>query len=465
MNNSKVMSFVKVTTEDILEFIDLAKDRIIFIKPAFMKNEVETLLKVVNHNGLLCNLFMESGDKAIRYGFGETAALKLLNENIGKLNIQIADRIRIGVLVVDDKALVYMPNISFIEEESVELKFPNGFLFNETFTKEIVNEFTLKEDNSEIIKRIENGIVKRVDNVLILPGGFTTRYNHSDVKNDLENSLEKLDSNPAVDPANLTKISFYRNNYKIFKMQINGVRIENKRINLKPFYSMLPEVNEKLKSSWNIFSLDDIESLQDTKIFERELNKILDEYKNYIFNAGRFGFIIDVKKKETFKAAVTKLTEDFKEYLAGNSDSEVQNRFAINNDNKNDHIIVKKDLKTVLDESREQLEEHLLKLCPDSDEFLNRVFGEYRHLKRNYELDGDTDIIFKEYIDLFVMNKLRFIDVEDIISKIDVKIDYYDISDEMIFNNEDFKILIDKYKLDLRQTSEGYQGAKPCSSR
>lgn len=246
MNNSEVVSFVRVTTEDVLKFIAASRERIIYVKPAFMEKEVKTLLDVVNHKGVSCDLFMEAGDNAIRYGFGETTALNLLNENISKLNIQIADRIRIVVLVVDDKALVYMPNISFIEEESSELTFPNGFLCNETFTTEIVNQFTVKKDNVEIIKSVENGIIEKVENVYFLPGVYNAGHSKADVKQDVENSLIKLKSNPAVDPANLTKISFYRNNYKIMKMQIYGVRIENKRINLKPFYAMLPDANEQL---------------------------------------------------------------------------------------------------------------------------------------------------------------------------------------------------------------------------
>lgn len=51
---------------------------------------------------------------------------------------------------------------------------------------------------------------------------------------------------------------------------------------------------------------------------------------------------------------------------------------------------------------------------------------------------------------LFVMNKLKFPDVNDIIKKIVIKLDYYHISDEMIFDNKDFQKLMDEYKLDLR---------------
>lgn len=56
----------------------------------------------------------------------------------------------------------------------------------------------------------------------------------------------------------------------------------------------------------------------------------------------------------------------------------------------------------------------------------------------------------KEFVKLFVMNKLKFPDVNDIIKKIVIKLDYYHISDEMIFDNKDFQKLMDEYKLDLR---------------
>jgi hypothetical protein len=70
-----------------------------------------------------------------------------------------------------------------------------------------------------------------------------------------------MNNNPAVDSARLRKVSFYRNNYKIVKMQVCGVRIKNNSINIKSFYTLVPNItNERLKSSWSVFTSDDIKN-------------------------------------------------------------------------------------------------------------------------------------------------------------------------------------------------------------
>lgn len=447
--NSSSVSFIKVTTNEIIEFISSAKERIIFVKPAFFKKEIESIFQGSKQNDPLVTIYMESGDSAIRYGFGETDALELLNEKLGKIEVHIANRIRVAILIVDDRAIVYMPNLTFIEEESKELTFPNGFLCNKEVIEDIVKQFV---PNQTANKKIE-----KLDNVVILPGGHIPLLDSNVVANDIIKSIENLKKNPAVDPAKLNKVNFYRNNYKILKMQIWGVRINNKSINIKPFYSLLPEINKRLKSSWNIFTLEDINKLQNTKLFEVELSKIKEEYKDYLFDAGRFGSIININKKEEYIKSINKLKDDFKNYLGKEPSDEVRNRFEMNITNKESQV-KKINLEEILQESKKQLEQHLLKLCPKDDEFLEKVFRDYRHLRKELKNNQKSvDEVLKEFVTLFVSNKLKFIDAEEIIEKIDIKFDWYDISDELLFDNDDFKEIIKQYNLEFRENLIGYK--------
>jgi len=140
-----VLKFVKVTENDLLSFISSAKKRIIFAKSAFTKKEVECILDTIDRSRVSCNLYIEAGDKAIRFGFGETEALKLLDDNLGKINLHIADRIRMAILIVDNEALMYSPNLSFIEEELQGMIFPNGFFGRDSITELILQEFDIEE--------------------------------------------------------------------------------------------------------------------------------------------------------------------------------------------------------------------------------------------------------------------------------------------------------------------------------
>lgn len=441
MYNNPV-SFIKVTTATVIDFIAAAKNRIIFAKPSFFKNEIEAIINTKKLRNISSEIYMEAGDEAVRYGFGETSALKLINDNVEMFNIYTANRIRIAILVVDDRALVYTPNLAFIEGELEDLTFPNGFLCNEDVTEDIVRQFDAKNTSN-----IE---IDSIDNVIIFPGVNISLLKSNEAITDIANSIETLERNPAVDPAKLKRVNFYRNNYKIVKMQVWGVRINNKSLNIKPFYSLLPDVNERIKSSWNIVTSKDIDELQDTKLFEIELDKIKEEFKEYLFDAGRFGCIIDVKKKEEFVKSINKLKSDFKSYLKNEPNEEAKKRFKNNNQ--------KTDLKTILDKSRKELENYLLKLCPEFEELKGKIFSEYRNLKKEYEnKQKNEEEIIKEFVSLFILNKLKFIDVDEIIERIDIKLDWFDVSDELLFENEDFKKIIDQHGLELRKNSVGYE--------
>lgn len=449
MERNVAVDFIKVTTEEILKFIASAKKKIIFAKPAFLLKEVEALYKAVKVNSVECQLYMEAGDGAIRYGFGETSALELMEKHSEDINIHIAGRIRIAVLIVDEKALVYMPNIAFIEEETIELAFPNGLLCNQEVSEQILSQFDGKGEKPRTIGQD--------DNVIIFPKGSIPTSNIGEVNNNIVKSLESLKKNPAIDPAKLRMVNFYRNNYKILKIQVSGVKIENKRINLKPFYTLLPDTTEKLISSWSILTREEIEELQDTLSFEKELDKLKENYKSYIFNAGRFGLIIDVKIKDEFAKELDQLKEDFKSYLQKKGDDTVKKRFG-KYQTKSDS----KELKTILDESREQLKIYLLQLCRRDDDFILTIFAKDKQLNNKYEgkIPGDDEtreLLLKEFVEFFVFYKLDFTSVDEIINSIDIKKDILDISDEMIFENPDFERFVQKYNLDLRNNSTGFE--------
>lgn len=450
MSNNPV-SFIKVTTDIAVNFIGSAKKKIIFVKPSLTNEEIEALINAKGKLDISVEIYIESGDNAIRYGFGEKPAIEKLEKNIKLFDVNIAERIRIALLIVDDRALIYMPHLAFVEDESNVLSFPNGFLCNEEVTSDIISQLKLKENVN-----IEIG---EMDNVVIFPPCRIKLGDKNDVTSNIKTTIEKLNNKPAIDPAKLKKVIFYRNNYKIVKMQIRGVRINKKTINLKPFYALLPEINERLKSSWTIFTKQDIDELQNTYLFDKELKRIIEsEYSNILFDAGRFGLIIDAQEKGAFIDSINELKEDYKNYIGEETKAEVKNRFENNDTNTKKSNIPKTALNTAIKNSRKQLEEYLFGLCPPFDEFKDIMFKEYRSLKDNYNNNKDNkEKIMREFIRLFVSNKLKFTDVDEIIGAIDIVLDWYDISDELLFDNKDFKFFIKKYNLEFRKSSTGYE--------
>lgn len=445
MMSDNAISLVKITTDEILNLISSAKNKIIFVKPAFHRIEMEAIVSVAE-KGIEVTLYLEAGDSAIRYGFGETNALKLLEENLDLVSICLAERIRVGILVVDDNSIVYMPNLTMIEEESSNLSFPNGFLCSSQITKDIVKQF-LSSQNEDMNNQ-------KADNVIIFPGGYIPTSAADVVIDDIKTSLENLEQNPAIDPIKLRKVNFYRNNYKILKMQICGIRIRDKQISLRPFYSFLPEIDKRLKSSWEIFTSEDIDLLQSTKLFEMELEKLK---KEYLIDAGRFGYIIEVNKKGKFIKELQVLKEDYKQYFCGTASEEVVKRFEDNIEDKSetDRVPICELIKI----SRMNLEQYLYSLCPTENEFLSKIFSKYRHLKRGYTVNNVEEMsnVIVEFVSIFVFDVLKFPDLEQMINNIDIKWDCYDISDELLFENPDFESIISEYNLDFRDNSSGYK--------
>jgi hypothetical protein len=60
MRMSLEFEFVKVTNEKVLEFIHQAKHRLLFVKPAFYKWEIETIINTKKlKNIYLCEVYCE----------------------------------------------------------------------------------------------------------------------------------------------------------------------------------------------------------------------------------------------------------------------------------------------------------------------------------------------------------------------------------------------------------------------
>jgi hypothetical protein len=102
--------------------------------------------------------------------------------------------------------------------------------------------------------------------------------------------------------------------------------------------------------------------------------------------------------------------------------------------------------------------EHLLKLCPEDQKFLDKVFQEYKHLKMDYEEHSkDLQEVFRDFANLFITYNLRFPELTEMVDKIDIKCDWYDISDELLFDSKDFEAVLKKYRLDVRKSFGGYE--------
>ena len=125
--NAANVQFIKVTKENVLSFLGEARNRIVIAKAGYFVDEIDKLLDQAEKD-VRCNLYVDTGENSIRYGFGEQAALELIKKNLELLNVQSANYIRMAIIIVDDAVMVYSPVALSWEQVPKQIEFPNGFI-------------------------------------------------------------------------------------------------------------------------------------------------------------------------------------------------------------------------------------------------------------------------------------------------------------------------------------------------
>ena len=134
------IKFAQITSEVLEQFLASATRRIVIAKAGYSVAEVNQLVQLVQTNKISCTLYMEEGENAIRYGFGESEALPILMENLDLLNVQSVNQIRMALVIVDDMALVYAPVALAWEEAPKTLEFPNGFFGDKSIAEALFKQ-------------------------------------------------------------------------------------------------------------------------------------------------------------------------------------------------------------------------------------------------------------------------------------------------------------------------------------
>lgn len=428
--NTTPVQFIKVTEDTVLSFLDEARDRVIIAKPAYFKNEIEKLLQLAKAE-LECEIYVDTSENSIRYGFGEQPALETINQNLDLLTVQSANYIRMAILIVDHKVMVYSPVALAWEKVPEEMEFPNGFIGGVSLATSLLQQIRGESINIPIEDlNIEIQVCPVIQKA------------PEEIQSEIHETLSKLKENPPVDPTKLRKATFYRHRYKLLKMTIHGIgNIKPKSISLRPFNKMLSSANQRLRSSWIILTKEDVESLSAIKNFKSEIGTIK---KNYTFDAKRFGTLIEKKNIQPLGNCINSEVSKLIAKLKGEGHSQ-----AIESDGNS--------LLNLLQESRKALTKHLFSQAIADKVCWDYLFKNDRSLYRQME-NGDVteEKAVEQSVETFVDDTLNFPKAEDMINQIYVEFDYYDISDELLAK-EEFVKQVDKFELEIREYGEGYK--------
>lgn len=442
MNPNGDVRFVKVDEKTLIEFLNNAEKRIIIAKAGYRDLEVKTLLDLVDKRNLECRVYVDPGENAVRWGFGQESALKELSNNSEKLNVQTVDHIRMSVVIVDDSALLYSPVALSWETEPEEMVFPNGFIGGSKIADGLLDQINATEEESPPIS----------DKVIPFPGCTIPKKETVQTKKELSETINKLEKNPPVDPSKLRKVTVYRNNYKILKFQIKGVKIKNKSISLRFFNSLFSGLSERLKASWRIFTQEDMTQIRGISIFLKETDSIVEDYT---LDIGRFGRLIKTEDKNDFEQDIENEKKDFLEILKLKPNEEPKNKESKYLETpiiqetlpEETEQPEKQNLGSLLERSRKALREYMCQMIEANSGSEEGLFENDKTLLQMVKKgEMKLDKVLPGVLDMFITHRLKFPDAEDLLEKMDIKTDYYDVSNEMLYEDDEFKGILKKIK-------------------
>lgn len=438
MEGETGIKFVKATKESVFSFLKEARIEVVFAKAGYFLDEINTLIELAK-NGVRCNIYVDCNENAIRYGFGEQEALEKINENIELLNVQTANFIRMAILIVDETVMVYSPVALSWEDMPKHIDFPNGLIGGSYLAGSLLRQ--IKGDPIEI--KIE-GLNIPIQTCPVI------QKSPEEIKQKIEATISVLKENPPIDPADLRKTTFYRHKYKLLKMTLHGVRIKDKSIPLRPFNSMLPKTNLRLKSSWSVLTQEDVKNLVALKNFLMRANVIT---AKHTFDAKRYGTLIERKNIRILENCIS-----FQVYeLVG----QLMKENTI--DSKKENNDSNKSLLDLLKESRAALIDYLLPQIIDVKSCWSQLFENDRTLLRQMQEGKITEVeAVKQAVETFVDFRLNFPNAQEMIDLIHVEFDYYDISDELLAK-EDFIRIVERFDIEVRDYHEGYEKNKQIS--
>ncbi len=408
-----------LTFNRLISLIFECTSRIIF-SSGNLHLDISTALLEASKKGIKVKVIIDPSEQNYRNGFGDIKSIELLQ----KVGIEIYEVIgnQVSFIIADDIGYIFFPQSKIFEEEP---KGPNALLMDDIFkTKLIAHYFPPKseQEKTQFINTIidlgtsSNNELKNISDLV--------QHNKTDISLiELDNKKlavvkKNLEINPPLQPDIKRKINTYIAQVQFVELKFEKSNFRTKKIEIPR--DVLPYRNAELKRSLetklNLFT--DIENNADIQKFN-EINKKVDNLRlntkaqinNTRVNSSnaflipitcRNKSIIEISNKEKFKTIIKEIENDVAEYKKG---------------------------------TFEQLEEEILNR---KDSIKNELLA---FLKANPPEDYanySPDLFSKKTINLSqdLVSKIKFPEVKDLISGLELKYNFYDLTIED-FNDDE----------------------------
>jgi hypothetical protein len=284
-------NFTLLNEEAILEMILSAKERIVFVAPGITLKVSEAIGKNVAILNGSVEIIIDSNPEVCRIGYGEIEGIDFLMNN--GITVKKVNSLRIGLFIVDNKAIIYSPTPLIVEDESS--KRINAILVTMEQAEVLVNE--IKESYSEGPYKYQTSIFDE-DIPPFVPEPYTT--------NELTIAKEDLEERPPKKFDLERKVQVYKSYFQFVELSLTGIHFSRRTVTIPSKLIAVSgdrEVQEKLKTTYKLIN-------ENSTISGKEIEeKVATLRKTYTRSMGkRLGSVILVSNKEEF----TKKVEEIK---------------------------------------------------------------------------------------------------------------------------------------------------------
>ena len=300
MNNEN--TFQTITDDTLIELIEGAKERLVFVAPGVRKKVAEALVRAakrLNGKGAV-NYILDVDAEVCRLGYGELDGLKLLQNvpgmNGGILNSQPG--VRIGIVIADDDTLFYAPTPLLIEAEPVAAK------------KADEHQSQALADKPKPVQR-PNGVLirKSVPPTVAVACSADGNYSNREIGLDPVNARDVDKADDSLRKAPPKKFDLARQE-RVFSSKLCFMELDPE------LFVADDDTRKRLSNRFRVFDKDrmphDVKYKtadgNETTISMEKIEKRIQELrKDFLINVGRWGTVILRSRMDDFKARVEEI--------------------------------------------------------------------------------------------------------------------------------------------------------------
>jgi hypothetical protein len=300
-------TFAVATDECLIELIQSARNQLVVVAPALTTSVASALAERCGENSLSLNVVLDADAEVYRLGYGDEDALETLRHAMTAKGLALTRQpgIRIGVIIADERMLVYSPVPRLIEAGSPNRDQPNAVM-------------------------LAGGSAKQVATATVGGDNRLSEIGHQGLG---PADIQKVETELSRDPPQRFDIAravrVFSSQAEFVDLEIENLRVSVRRVPLPPDLlgirseDLLPRITGALSAPAEVngpFEIAVEQADGSTKKMKVDSGWVSKQRaaleREFTFLVPRHGRVILIREKEAFEAAVQRFERNIGLYKA-----------------------------------------------------------------------------------------------------------------------------------------------------